>query len=196
MKFDEYKFLVYSDFYRITDYQGVWKFIRLLFNHEGFSYTFWMRTCNYLKSKKLLKLLFYPIVKGIFRHYRYKYGIVIPFSTRIDSGFYIGHFGQIIVNGNSVIGKNCNISQGVTLGQANRGSKIGSPKIGNNVYIGPGVKIVGNIKIGNNVAIGANCVVTKDIPDNAVVVGIPGKVISYAGSTGYVNRTDYEPLEK
>lgn len=191
MKFNEYKFLVYSDFYRITDFRGWWKFIKLLFNHEGFSYTFWMRTCSYLKRKKLLKLFLYPIAKGIFRHYKYKYGIVIPFTTKIGSGFYIGHFGQIIVNGNSIIGKNCNISQGVTLGQVNRGNKIGSPIIGDNVYIGPGVKIIGNIKVGNDVAIGANCVVTKDIPDNAVVVGIPGKVISFAGSTGYVNRIDY-----
>jgi hypothetical protein len=45
--------------------------------------------------------------------------------------------------------------------------------------------------VGNNVAIGANCVVTDDVPDHAVVVGIPGKVISFAGSAGYVNRTDY-----
>lgn len=62
------------------------------------------------------------------------------------------------------------------------------------MYIGPGAKMFGSIKIGNNVAIGANCVVTKDIPDNAVVVGIPGKVISYEGSNGYVNRTDYEKI--
>lgn len=51
------------------------------------------------------------------------------------------------------------------------------------------------MKIGNNVAIGANCVVTKDIPDNSVVVGIPGKVISSAGSEGYVNRIDYKSFE-
>jgi len=191
MKFKEYKFLVYSDFYRITDIDGVWKFLKLLFNHEGFTYNFWMRTCYYLKTKRLLKLFFYPIAKGILRHYKYKFGIIIPFTTKIGSGFYIGHFGQIIVNPNSVIGKNCNISQGVTLGGTNRGNKIGAPVIGDNVYIGPGVKIIGNIKIGNNVAIGGNCVVTKDIPNNAVVVGIPGKVISYNGSAGYVNRTDY-----
>jgi serine O-acetyltransferase len=51
--------------------------------------------------------------------------------------------------------------------------------------------IIGNVEIGDNVAIGANCVVTKDIPDNAVVVGIPGKVLSLDGSEGYVTRTDY-----
>ena len=64
--------------------------------------------------------------------------------------------------------------------------------IGDNVYIGPGAKIFGNIRIGSNVAIGANCVVNEDIPDDAVVVGILGRVISYNGSFGYVNNTDYE----
>lgn len=52
----------------------------------------------------------------------------------------------------------------------------GVATIGNSVYIGPGVKIVGRINIGNNVAIGANAVVTKDIPDNAVVAGVPAKI--------------------
>jgi serine O-acetyltransferase len=49
-----------------------------------------------------------------------------------------------------------------------------------------------SVNIGNNVAVGANCVVTKDIPDNGVVVGIPGKIISLEGSLGYINKTDYE----
>jgi serine O-acetyltransferase len=60
------------------------------------------------------------------------------------------------------------------------------------VYIGPGAKIIGAVRVGNNVAIGANCVVTKDVPDNAVVVGVPGKIISFRGSQGYVNRTEYD----
>jgi serine O-acetyltransferase len=125
-------------------------------------------------------------------HLVYKLGISISPSTEIGSGFYIGHFGGIVINGKSVIGKNCNISQGVTLGQANRGKNIGYPTLGDNIYIGPGAKIVGAVKIGNNVAIGANCVVTKDIPDNSVVVGVPGKVISQEGSIGYVNKIDYD----
>jgi len=65
------------------------------------------------------------------------------------------------------------------------------PEIGDNVYIGPGAKIIGNIKIGNNAAIGANCVVTKDVPENGVVVGVPGRVISFEGSAGYINKTNY-----
>jgi serine O-acetyltransferase len=125
-------------------------------------------------------------------HLTYKLGIDIPPLTEIGSGFYIGHFGGIIIHEKSVIGKNCNISQGVTLGQANRGKNEGFPKLGSNIYIGPGAKIVGAVRIGNNVAIGANCVVTRNVPDDSVVVGIPGVVISRKGSTGYVMKTDYE----
>ena len=121
----------------------------------------------------------------------YKYGIDISYQTKIGSGFYIGHFGGVVVHPQVVIGKNCNISHQVTLGIANRGVRKGCPVIGDNVYIGPGAKVIGNIQIGNNVAIGANCVVTKDVPDNSVAVGVPGNTISSEGSEGYVNRTDY-----
>ncbi|MDF7806161.1 serine O-acetyltransferase, partial [Pontiellaceae bacterium B12219] len=167
-------------------------FFKQLFLGEAYRYNFWMRTGYFLRQKKLTRYTLFPIARLILRHLSFQMGISIPLTTQIDSGFYIGHFGGIVVNGRSIIGKNCNISQGVTLGQANRGKNKGCPTIGDHVYIGPGAKIVGAVRVGNNVAIGANCVVTKDIPDNAVVVGIPGKVISYDGSAGYVNRTDYD----
>ena len=130
------------------------------------------------------------------RKYVFKFGISISQNVKIGSGFFISHFGGIIVNPNCIIGKNLNINQGVTLGQVNRGKKKGSPIIGDNVYIATGAKIIGAVKIGNNVAIGANCVVTKDIPNNAVVVGVPGKVISYNGTKDYVNNTDYDSFLK
>ena len=76
-----------------------------------------------------------------------------------------------------MIGKNCTIFQGVTIGSI-RGIKGGVPTIGDNVIIFAGAKIIGNVKIGNNTVIGANAVVTHNIPDNSVAVGIPAKVIS------------------
>jgi serine O-acetyltransferase len=192
MKYAEYKYLILSDLYRVS---GSVKFIDLLRQivfGVSYKYTFWMRTCRFTKYNLLLKYTVYPFARIILYHFTYKLGILIPFLTEIASGFYIGHFGGIIINSESVIGKNCNISHGVTLGQSSRGKNIGCPILGDNVYIGPGAKIVGAVKIGNNVAIGANCVVVKDIPDNSVVVGIPGKIISQEGSLGYVIRTDYD----
>lgn len=184
--FRELRYYISSDTYRYLGGGG--NFVKYYFLIIGLRYCIWLRICNYLYSKKLL----YPFWLYSFfrlRHLSYKSGIQIPYKTVIGPGFYIGHFGTIVINGSSVIGKNVNISPGVNIGQANRGDKKGYPIIGNNVYIAPGVKIIGSVKIGNNVAIGANAVVTKDIPDNAVVVGIPARIISMEGSYGYINRT-------
>lgn len=192
MKFSTYIFLLRSDLYRYAGNFRLSSFLLHFMSEPGFKYSFWMRTCTYLKSHPIAKYLFFPLAWLILQHYEYKYGISISYRTQIGSGFYIGHFGGIVVNQYSIIGKNCNISHQVTLGKANRGRREGYPVIGDNVYIGPGAKVIGKVQIGNNVAIGANCVVTDDVPNNGVVVGIPGKVISCDGSMGYINRIDYE----
>lgn len=197
MNFSKYKYLILSDLYRITGKVSLIILLRYILIGGSYKYTFWMRTVRYTHNNKLMKLFLYPLARVFLNHYSYKFGILIPYDTKIDSGFYIGHWSGIIVNRHCIIGKNCNISQGVTLGRANRGKNTGgAPMLGNNVYIGPGAKIVGHVKIGDNVAIGANCVVTKDMPSNSVVVGIPGKVISKNGSMGYINRVEYDNILK
>ena len=156
---------------------------------EGFKYVLWMRTCRYTRQASWARFVLYPFAWVMLRRQRYRLGISIPFRTDVGRGLYIGHFGGIVVHEKTTIGKNCNISQGATIGQANRGRNKGYPTIGDNVFIGPGARIFGAIRIGNNVAVGANCVVAKDVPDNAVVVGVPARVISFEGSRDYVNRT-------
>lgn len=191
----EFKSLFVSDAHRYLNNQEYEKLLRggIIRYHivsnkaPGLHFSFWMRFCSVLRGKKAWIPL-YAIALNRFNHYKYKYGINIPFNTKIDIGFYIGHFGCIVVNPKTVIGKNVNISQGVTIGASNRGGKAGVATIGDGVYIGPGVKIIGSIKVGNNVAIGANAVVTHDVPDNAVVVGVPARIISMNGAEGYVNR--------
>jgi len=110
------------------------------------------------------------------RRLKYKYGFDISYRAQISEGLYIGHFGNIVVHGDTVIGSNCNISQGITIGVSNYGKNIGIPVIGNNVFIGPGACIFGKIIIGDNVTIGANAVVTEDIP-NSVTVLSPKTII-------------------
>jgi len=94
-----------------------------------------------------------------------------------------------VISPKAIIGNNCNLSCGVVIGETFRGKRRGVPVIGDKVYIAPGAKVIGGVTIGDNVAIGTNCVVTKDIPDNAVVIGVPGRIISYDGSIGYISRT-------
>lgn len=194
MQFSEYKYLVLSDLYRATGSVSFSMLLKRLAVGEGFRYVFWMRTARFAYSRPILKYSLYPFIRWWLRHLKYQLGVSIPISTNVGSGFYIGHFGGIVVHEESVIGKNCNISQGVTIGRVNRGKSEGVPVIGDNVYIAPGAKIVGAVKVGNNVAIGSNSVVTKDVPENSVVVGAPAKIISEEGSHGYVNRTDYDRL--
>jgi len=113
-------------------------------------------------------------------------GILLEPDNDIGPGLYIGHFGNIFLGGKTKFGKFCNISQGNTFGYAGRGESRGLPELGDFVYVAPGAKVIGKIKIGSHVAIGANAVVTKDLPDNAIAVGIPAKVISYRSSREFV----------
>ena len=184
--FSECKDYIKADAYRYLGKQG--GVFSLYFRVPGFKYSVWLRLCSYLWNRRMLFPL-YAYAKLRHRRLSIKYGIQIPPGTIIGKGFYMGHFGGIVVNGNAIIGKNCNLSQGVTIGMSNRGIRAGYPVLHDNIYIGPGAKIVGKVVLGSNCAVGANAVVTKDIPDNAVAVGIPAKVISYAGSANYVERT-------
>ena len=191
MRFSEYRFLVRADLHRYRGAHGWRAFLRHVLMVPGFKYTFWMRTCAFLGRRGWARLGIYLAARVLLNHYQFKYGFDIPHNTRIGPGFYLGHFGGVTIQDEAVIGRNCNLSQGVTLGQANRGKRQGCPVVGDGVYFGPGSKVVGKVSIGNDVAVGANCVVTRDIPDHAVVVGIPGEVISLEGAAGYVDYTDY-----
>jgi len=97
------------------------------------------------------------------------FGINVSVNCEIGPGFYIGHFGGIILHGN--MGRNCSIGQGVTIGAKGAGRSNGVPTLGDNVYVGAGAKIIGRIRIGNDVVVGANTVVVKDVPDRMRVVG-------------------------
>jgi len=171
------KELIFSDLYRYYGKVSLKIFFKSYFMIPGFNYMVWLRILNSWDN---------TFIKYIVYRKSIRFGIQVPRGTKIGEGFYIGHFGAIVISGSSIIGKNCNISQGVTIGYGSRGKNKGYPTIGNNCYIGPGAKLIGNIHIGHNVAIGANAVVTKDVEDNAVVAGVPAKVISYKGSTDYI----------
>ena|SRR6185312_5854435 len=159
-------------------------FLKAYFSIPGFRYMFWFRTVNFFYRKNKI-LTFYAKMR--LRHYSYKFGIQIPYATQIGHGFYIGHFSCIVVSPAAIIGKNVNISQGVTIGRKESGIHQGAAIINDEVYIGPGAKIIGKIIIGKNAAIGANAVVTKDVPENAVVAGVPAKIISMNGAANYIN---------
>jgi serine O-acetyltransferase len=119
-------------------------------------------------------------------------GVGISPQAVIGPGLYIGHFGQVIVNGDARIGANATLSQEITVGYAQRGSRRGTPTIGDRVYIAPGAKLFGAITIGDDVAVGANAVVNRDVEDRGVVGGVPARLLSKQGSFDMVF---YEGME-
>lgn len=113
-------------------------------------------------------------------------GIEINLTADIDKGLFIPHAGTIVIGSGVKIGANCTVCHNVTIGHAQSGGLSDAPIIGNSVYIAPSSVIIGKITIGNHVLIGAGSVVTKSIPDQAVVVGNPAKIINYNGSFGFI----------
>lgn len=175
---------IQKDFYRES---GKWlsgKDILLKCINPNLHYIFLLRKCQ-KHSKKTISGIFWRL---LLRHYQIKYGFQIYPETEIGEGFYLGHWGAVVINPKAKIGKNCNIAQGVTIAQANRGRYEGAPEIGNQVWIGPNAVIVGKIKIGDNVLIAPNAYVNADVPSNSLVIGNPAQIISKENATeGYIN---------
>ena len=93
----------------------------------------------------------------------------------------------MIIHPDCVIGKNCNVGTGVTVGRENRGKRLGVPTIGDNVWIGTNAVIVGNITVGNDCLIAPLAFVNFDVPPHSIVVGNPAKIISRENATdGYI----------
>lgn len=128
------------------------------------------RLMEYLNTKKV------PLLPGfLMRYIRIIYSCDLPVNLKLGKGVILKHNGLgVVIHPNAIIGENTQIYQNVSIaGRNNRGTPI----IGKNVFIGCGACVLGGVKIGDNVSIGANAVVLTDIPDNAVVVGVPGKVV-------------------
>lgn len=108
-------------------------------------------------------------------------GIDIHPGAEVGNHFFIDHGSGTVIGETTKIGNNCTLYQNVTLGGTSLKREKRHPTLGDNVVVGTGAKILGPVIIGDNVKVGANSVVTKDIPDNSVVVGVPGRIISRDG---------------
>ncbi len=113
---------------------------------------------------------------------------LIPPSTEIGPGFYIGHHGRVLIDYRVKIGSNVNVATNVSIGPEKRGKRAGVPTVGNDVWIGTSAIVVGNVSIGNNVLIAPLTFVNFDVPDNSIVIGNPGRIIPREDATeGYIN---------
>ena len=143
------------------------------------------RMCGFYRHRNPLMYFIWPTV---YRRVTRITQIQVPLFTNIGEEFYIGHCGRIIINPKAVIGKNVNISTGCTIGQENRGKRMGAPVISDNVWIGTNAVIVGAVHIGTDVLIAPNSYVNCDVPEHSIVLGNPCVIKHRLNATeSYVN---------
>ena len=108
---------------------------------------------------------------------RFMTGVEIHPAAQIGRRFFIDHAMGVIIGETTVIGDDCTLYQGVTLGGTGKETGKRHPTLGNNVLVGVGASVLGNITLGDNAKVGGGAVVVKDVPPNSTVVGIPGHVV-------------------
>lgn len=179
--------LVALDYKKYQKYGG--HFFSIIFLTQGFWAVFQYRIAHFIHIKLKWKIFRFPFLALAVlwqKNIEIFTGISIPYSAKIGHSFYIGHFGGIIINSNVIIGDNCNISQGVTIGVSGTDENRGTPILGNEIYVAANSVIVGKITLGNNVLVGACSMVKDSFSDNSIVLGVPAVLISLKGSKGYI----------
>lgn len=126
----------------------------------------------------LLRAPFSWLYRRLYRKARDHWGIELPYNAKIGRRVVFEHQHGIVVHGNSVIGDDCILRHGVTLGIRDVARPDEAPKLGNRVNVGAGAKILGPVVIGDGAAIGANAVVLSDVPAGALAVGIPARIVT------------------
>jgi len=159
------------------------RMINVFFRDEVWEYQKLLRKVEYIKNctHGLIGRIRYAFALRKLRILGSSLGFYI-FPNNFGPGLSISHAGTIIVNTNARIGANCRIHPGTVIA-TQAGPVSRTPRLGNNIYIGPGVKIFGDIEISDNIAIGANSVVNKSFTEPGITIaGVPAKKISNKGS--------------
>lgn len=148
-------------------------------NAKGKVFIIVFRISQFFSKNIFLRIIGFPIRMFYKFFFEWFVGIDIKDTTKIGVGFRIWHGYSIVIESSSIIGSNVTIRQNVTIGGGKFDGEGGSPVIGDNVQIGANALILGPIRIGNYAQIGAGSVVVNDVPDFAVVVGNPARVIKF-----------------
>ncbi len=136
---------------------------------------------SYRLAHWLYKRKYFTLARIISQHARNKTGIEIHPGAVIGKGLFIDHGMGVVIGETAVIGDNCLLYQGVTLGGTGKDKGKRHPTLGNNVLVGAGAKVLGPFTVGNNVKIAANAVVLNAIPDDCTAVGVPARVVRRKG---------------
>lgn len=126
---------------------------------------------------RAVRLPFSALYRALYLFDRNVYGIELPFTAKIGRRFRIEHQGVIVVHGDAVIGDDCTVHQGVTIGSGTGDGTLGVPTIGNGVYIGANAAILGKTHVGDRATVAAGAVVIRDVPAGRLVGGVPARVL-------------------
>lgn len=177
-----------ADVYRYRGSSSAKALADAWFREPGFRFTWYLRkVAFYAQYKRGLGIFAYLYNRVMLNHYRFRYGYDISPSTTIGPGFYIGHFGGLVVSPFAIIGSNVNVAKGATIGATSRGPRQGAPTLEDRVWIGANATVVGKITLGQEALIAPGAYVNFDVPSRAVVLGNPGRVVAHSGSAGYLN---------
>lgn len=176
--FEEYQNYITKPELRLINWRGLYSFLRRTpISDEKYIWKY-VRTLRfveyYLARKTFIDRIIAAILLAKLRRLGYKTGFQIP-PFVCDWGLTIYHYGHIIINSKCKIGKDSILNPGIVIGHKNKDEM--APKLGNNVFVGAGAKIIGDIEIGDHVIIAPNAVVVDNVPSHCVVGGIPAKII-------------------
>ncbi len=150
--------------------------IEILLLYNGLHATIWYRLAHWLHIHKCRFL-----ARWISQATKFWTGIEIHPGATIGRRLVIDHGTGIVIGETAEIGDDCLLYQGVTLGGTGKDVGKRHPTLGNNVMVGSGAKVLGPFRVGDNARIAANSVVLREVPDNATVVGVPGRVVRISG---------------
>ena len=136
---------------------------------------------SYRRAHWFYQHKWFTIARIISQRARHKTGIEIHPGAQIGKGLFIDHGRGVVIGETTIIGDNCLLYQGVTLGGTGKDKGKRHPTLGDNVMVGAGAKVLGPINIGSNVKVAANAVVLSDIPENCTAVGVPARIARRAG---------------
>lgn len=155
--------------------------IRYILFTPGYQFTYCWRNASLARNP--ISKIFWRVLHRLCMFHT---GIQIPVGTNIGVGLRISHFGSIVINPASMIGRNFSIAQGCLIGSA-MGRRKGIPKIGDNVIMSANSVVVGGVTIGDNVMIAPGAFVNFDVPSHSIVIGNPGRIIPSANPTDKYN---------
>lgn len=172
-----------ADTFRLRSASGPTDVILAFLNERTFRPVLTMRLIGACRNRPtFIAKLLVPFLKIFHRYFCAACAIDLSHQTSIGPGLRLTHGWGLVVSPGAVIGSNCTIFHGVTIGQRDRiltdGSRVsGFPRIGNDCWIGPGSVLIGQIFVGDGAVIGAGAVVIRDVPAHSAVAGNPARVI-------------------